>query len=44
MVDDFGQEIGPLDDYATDEEIEDDEDFADIFDDDFDAEGGDINA
>ena len=44
LVDDFGQEIGPLDDYATDEEIEDDEDFADIFDDDFDAEGGDINA
>ena len=44
LVDDFGQEIGPLDDYATDEEIEDDEDFADIFDDDFDAEGGEINA
>ena len=44
LVDDFGQEIGPLDDYAADEEIEDDEDFADIFDDDFDAEGGEINA
>ena len=40
LTDDFGQEIGPMDDYATDEEIEDDEDFADIFNDDFDAEGG----
>ena len=40
LTDDFGQEIGPIDDYATDEEIEDDEDFADIFNDDFDAEGG----